>query len=127
MLKIRQEQCDVMAKGEQDRFKQRLQRELRTEYTQKVAAMSEQQLKEFVETGVNKATAYNIVVKCEVMDYLVILLHHGVDFEQQPEHKQALSILIDPVAKGDSKLLQLENLLVNSRDTHLSGEYRRHF
>lgn len=51
MLKIRQEQLDVMAKGAEDRFKQRLQRQLRTEYTQKVAAMSEEQLKEFVEMG----------------------------------------------------------------------------
>ena len=115
MLKIRQEQCDVMAKGAEDRFKQRLQRQLRTEYTQKVAAMSEQQLKAFVETGVNKAKAYNIVEKCDVVDYLVILLFHGVNFEQQPEHNQALSILTDPDAKGDTKLLRLENLLANSR------------
>ena len=118
MLKIRQEQLDVMAKGAENRFKLRLQGQLRLEYAREVAAMSDEQLKAFVDTGVNQAKAYNIVMKRDVANYLLILLYYGVNFEQQPEHHQALSILTDPETQGGMKLLKLKNLFEHNRGTY---------
>lgn len=76
--------------------------------------MSEEQLKAFVDTGIHQAKAYHIVANRDVANYLVILLSHGVNFEYQPEHRQALAILTDPVTEGGMKLLQLKNLFENN-------------
>ena len=118
MLKIRQEQLDVLAQGAENRFKLRLQGQLRLEYAREVAAMSDEQLKVFVDTGVNQAKAYQIVAKCDVADYLVILLSHGVGFEHRPEHRPALAILTDPETAGGMKLRQLKNLFEHNRGTY---------
>ena len=81
---------------------------LRTEYAPEAAAMSEDELKQLVDTGVQKALTYEISSKRDVADYLVLILRHGVDFEQQ--HTWALDILKSEQMDGETKLLELETM-----------------
>ena len=108
MLKIRQEQLDVLNKYVEDQYKERLQTYLRTEYAPEAAPMSEDELKQLVDTGVQKALTYDISSKRDVADYLVLLLRHGVDFERQPQHAWALDILKSEEMDGETKILELE-------------------
>lgn len=108
MLKLRQEHLDVLNKYVEDQYKRRLQVFLRTEYAPEAAAMSEDELKQLVDTGLQKALDYGISSKRDVADYLVILLRHGVHFEQQPQHSWALDILKNQEMAGGTKILQLE-------------------
>ena len=115
MLKIRQEQLDVLAQYVEEEFKQRLRAHLRVEHTLEVAAMNAEQLQQFVDRGVEKALSFKITIKRDVADYVVMLLHHGMDFEQQPEYAPALDILEDPDMAGEMKLQRLDTLFEQTR------------
>lgn len=108
MLKIRQEQLDALGANVAKKFKRQMCVQLRTEHARETAAFDEKQLAEFVDQGVAKAKKYKIDVKNDVTDYLVMLLNHGANFEQQPANTWALEILNDPDMQGGTKILQLE-------------------
>lgn len=107
MFKIRQELLDALEKDRVDQFKHRLCQHLRTEYVPEVAAFNAAQLQQFVATGVDKAALYQIDIERDIADYLVLLLRHGMDFEQQPEHRWAHAILTNPEMAGEMKLQAL--------------------
>ena len=106
MLKIRQEQLDALGAYVEKNFKRQMREQLRADYAHYIAGLNDAQLASFVEQSVAKAKSYNIDIKRDVADYLVILLHHGVDFELQPEYDWALEILSDPNLEGGTKILQ---------------------
>ena len=118
MFKIRQELLDALEKDRVDQFKHRLCKHLRTDYAPEVAALNAEQLQQFVATGVDKAMAYQIDIEGHIADYLVLLLRHGMDFEQQPEHRWALAILQNPEMTGEMKIQELETRFANPRGQH---------
>lgn len=108
MLKIRQEQLATLGANVEKKFKRQMCVQLRAEHVRETAVFDEKQLTEFVDQGVANAKKYDIDVKRDVADYLVILLNHGVNFEKQPANEWALEILNDPDMHGGTKILQLE-------------------
>ena len=118
MFKIRQELLDALTKDMEDRFKHRLCQHLRTAYVSEVAALNAEQLQQFVATGIDKAMAYQIDIEGDIADYLVLLLRHGMDFEQQPKHRWALAILQNPEMAGGMKIQALEERFENQRGPH---------
>lgn len=113
MLTIRAEQMDALNAVMLERFTEKMMEHLLDVFPDETAAMSEEELRKFVDSGTTTASGYKITAEREVALFLDLILGLGHEFEKQPDNEWMLSILeneeVGQREKMDLIYLRLQN------------------
>jgi len=107
MLRIRDEQMAVLRQDSLARFKERLMAHLRQEFPQESAPLDEAALRDFVDHGIQRASAYGITAQRDVCLYVDLMILHGRDVDRDPRHPEAARVLASKTLEPRQKLDRL--------------------
>ncbi len=106
MVVIRKQQMDDMSPDEVRKFEDRMLEHLRECFPEECEDMSEDELREMIRHGVDKAESYGIDAEDDVCGYIDVMAVFGPDFDTDPECAWAAAILndesIDPEDRSDA-------------------------
>ena len=95
MLILRQEQMDLFARLEMERFEGRVIAHLRRHYTERMAGIADPTAREFVRFCVRRAARYGIDRERDIVLFIDVAIALGQRFDEQPHHQWALDVLTD--------------------------------
>lgn len=104
MFEIRKEQMEVLGRHELEKFVVRMMAHLREDFADYVQPMSDEQLREFVETGIATSKTYEVVDEDDVCIYIECMAVYGRDFDTNPKTDWAGSILRQTDLDGFEKM-----------------------
>jgi len=95
LLILQQEQLDLFARIEMERFESRVIAHLRQYYTERMAGIADPTAREFVRFCVRRAARYGIERERDIVLFIDVSIALGQRFDEQPQHRWALDILTD--------------------------------
>lgn len=104
MLRIRKEQNDALAEYMLSEFVKRVMVHLRAEYPQETQPMNDEELRDFVEDGIQKAEGYNIELEDDVQEFIEFMVVYGPKFDNDPKFRWAKQILDNNDLDGSEKM-----------------------
>jgi hypothetical protein len=93
MLRIRKEQLRVLDLDKRKRFIAKMLQHVQEFFPTQCALLGENQLREWVEHGINSAASYRIASERDVCKYIDVMIVFGKDFDQDPRLPWAAKIL----------------------------------
>jgi hypothetical protein len=123
LFNIRQEQIDALKWQAQKELRGRYIARLRKMSPSKTGNMSDQELHEFCDSGVSKASHYSLTTEANVYILVAAMLLLGSDFDTKPENAWAPDILGDAMMDQDikAKLIHLRVLMETKTDVLRNG------
>ena len=119
MLVIRKEQMEALSKQRLQQFEDRLVQYLTETMPDQCAARGEDQLRQDIRHGIERAVSYDITGERDVAGYVELLVRLGRDFDQRAETSWVQAILSDRMSTAENRLRR-----VQWRLTELRGETR---
>ncbi len=95
MLRIRQEQLDVLMRAQEKKFIKEMAAHLRTYFEVGMAALADEDLRQHIERAFAKARGYGLTSKQDLCRFLNLCASHGWDFDEQPHSAWMRAILDD--------------------------------
>lgn len=93
MLTIRKEQLAVFGPVGKKIFEDKVLAHLKKVFPEKYEALGEPKLRETIQYGTQRATSYRITSERDVCKYIDLMILYGRDFDKDPAHTWAQSIL----------------------------------
>jgi hypothetical protein len=93
MLTIRKEQMAVFGTLGQKAFEDRMLAHLEKVFPEQSAVRGEPKLRETIQYGTQRAAAHRIISERDVCKYIDLMILYGRDFDKDPNHPWAQSIL----------------------------------
>lgn len=115
MWMLRKEHMEALSAYMRQGFDDRMVKHLRTDFPQESGKMDEKQLREFIDSGVKKASTYTIEPERDVCRFIDLMVGLGADFDKARDMVWARTILRDPALPSGSKLDLIEHRLSNGR------------
>ena len=95
MLTLQQEQMDVFARLEMERFEERAIAHLREHFPERMASVSAQNARELVRFCVQRARGYGIESERGIVLFASVAVALGPRFDEQPRYRWAAEALAD--------------------------------
>jgi hypothetical protein len=115
LLTLRQEQTDLFARLELERFEARVIAHLRQYFPQRMASVSDQNARGLVRFSMERARRYGIVTERSLVLYISVAVALGSRFDQR--HAWAAEILRDPfIATPEARVEELHRRTVEFLD-----------
>lgn len=102
MLQIRKEQSDSFSVVMRRKFNNRMVLHIQECFPEHYEKLREDNTRELVDIGVDKAATYDIVSERDVCKFIDLMLGFGVDFDENPEYPWASDILNDETLNSPS-------------------------
>jgi hypothetical protein len=102
MLTIRKEQMSVFGPLGKKAFEDRMLAHLKKVFPEQSEALREPELRETIQYGTQRAVAYHITSERDVCKYIDLMILYGRDFDKDPNHPWAQSILQNQSIKNPS-------------------------
>ena len=118
MLVIRQEQIEVLRDYMLKQFKDRMVAHLRRYFPEQSKSLSNEDLCETVQYGIEQAAAYEIVNEYDVIGYINLMFTFGHDFDKNPSLPWSSRILNDNALYGSGR--RKMDALYKEGEKHLS-------
>ena len=112
MLHIRKGQMELLKQNELRKFVERVMSHLRNDFTEDVKEMSDEQLREFVETGIKTSKKYDVVNERDIQLYLDCMVIINPEFDRDSKVPWAQKILNKKDIDGRAKMAQISEYLV---------------
>ena len=93
MLTIRKEQLRVLDSDRRMHFVAKMLQHVQKFFPEQCALLGENQIREWVEHGINRATSYRIASERDVCKYIDVMIVFGKDFDQDARLPWASKIL----------------------------------
>lgn len=93
MLVIRKEQMDIFSRHMLKQFEDLMANHLRSRFPEQTRDISEPDLRNLINDGIDKDETYNITIEDNVQRYLEYIVTYGSDFDTNPETSWAGDIL----------------------------------
>ncbi len=93
MLTIRKEQMAVFGPLGKKAFEGRVITHLKKVFPEQSKSLGEPKLRETIQYGTQRAAAYRIISERDVCKYIDLMIFYGRDFDKDPNHSWAQSIL----------------------------------
>lgn len=113
MLVIRPEQVEVLSQYMLKQFENRMIVHLRKSFPHETEEMSEVNLRELIQTGIERAKQYGVELENDVQSYLEMMIIYGADFDTNSKTDWAGEILRTPDINGTTKINLLEDYELN--------------
>ncbi|HUY13835.1 MAG TPA: hypothetical protein VMX16_09430 [Terriglobia bacterium] len=107
MLAIRPDQLQKFSEAAVKRFEDQMVIHLNKFFPKQCKAAGETKLRETIQYGVKRATAYRITRSSDVCKYIDLMLVFGRDFDQSPQQAWAGEILDSKSVKGPVRRMAL--------------------
>jgi|SRR5579859_794763 len=104
---IRQEQIDAFSEPMMRGFENRMATRLRSRFPEKLAGVSDDDLRQLIRAGIEKAQSYNVELDADVSRYLEYITEYGPDFDART---WALRVLGDAGLNGSRKMDLLDDV-----------------
>jgi radical SAM superfamily enzyme with C-terminal helix-hairpin-helix motif len=109
MLKIRDEQMKVFEEASLRNFEDRMVIHFRSNLLEQTKNMSEQDLRELIKMGIDRAELYEVTDEVDVERFLECMVRYGSDFDTDPKTSWAGEILRDESFTGTEKMNQIND------------------
>lgn len=109
MFVIRKEQMNVFSQYMLNRFFDNMQRHLNKRYPEQTKKLGNNQLRELIVAGTEKAKEYDITDENDVKRFLEYLVEYGQNFGKSPETIWASQFLHDKELSGTMKMNEIDN------------------
>jgi hypothetical protein len=93
MLTIRKEQLRVLDQAKRKRFMAKMLQHVQEFFPSQCALLGENQLREWVEHGINRAANYRLASERDVCKYIDVMIVFGKDFDRDSRLPWASKIL----------------------------------
>ncbi len=103
MILIRKDQKKALATAATNDFVERMLVHVNKFFPDHYEALGEDNCRELVDHGINKAAIYDIVNERDVCKYIDLMVSFGVEFDGDPELPWASEILNDKSMKDSSE------------------------
>jgi hypothetical protein len=107
MLTMRPEQMQKFSEAALKRFEDQMVIHLNKFFPEQCKAAGEPKLRETIQYGVQRATAYRITRSSDVCKYIDLMVVFGRDFDQSPQQAWAGEILNSKSVKGPVRRMAL--------------------
>lgn len=104
MLKIRSEQIETLRKSVRKEFEDDMVIHLQTSFSSEIEGMSEEELRQEIRSGIEKAEKYDIVISTDVSRFIEYSVCYGSDFDVTDKLKWISEILNDNSLDGTEKM-----------------------
>ena len=102
MLTIRKEQLAAFGPLGQKTFEDRIVAHLKKVFPAQSEALGEPKVRETIQYGTQRAAAYRIISERDVCKYIDLMIVYGRDFDKDPKHPWAQSVLQNQVVRNPS-------------------------
>jgi hypothetical protein len=109
MLVMRKEQMDVFGNYEIKKFEDRMVLHLRSSLPEEAETITEEVLRQMIQTGIDKAESYQVTDEVDVERFLECMVRYGSDFDTDPKTSWAGEILRDEGFTGTEKMNQIND------------------
>lgn len=109
MVIIRKEQMEVLSKNMVNQFVDNTLIHLRTIFPDQTQDMTDQQLRDMIQAGINEAESYEITDEVDVERFLECIVRYGRDYDTDPKTSWAGEILRDESLTGMEKMNQIND------------------
>jgi len=117
MLTIRKEQLRALDRDKRDRFIDTALEHLRKFFPERCNALGENQLRRWIEYGIERAGSYRIVSERGVCKYMDVMIVFGKDFDRDKELPWASKILNNHYSQTEEK----SDLLLEAAKQYQTG------
>ena len=104
MLKIRKEQMETLDAHMMRKYEQRVMKKIAAKFPERYKQDGSEKMLELVRAGIHKAEKHSITEDDDVELFILVLVEHGLSFEQKPEMAECRDILEDEDMPGDAKV-----------------------
>jgi hypothetical protein len=123
MFTIRKEQLQALDRDKRESFVDRMLQHLREFFPGKCDALGENQLRKWIEHGIERAKAYRIVSERDVCKYIDVMIVFGKEFDRDKALPWASKILNGHYSQAGEKIdLLFEAAKQNQTDSELKRE-----
>ena len=102
MLTIRKEQLAVFGPLGQKAFEDRVVAHLKKVFPAQSEALGVPKVRETIQYGTQRAAAYRIISERDVCKYIDLMVLYGRDFDKDPKHPWAQSVLQNQAIRNPS-------------------------
>lgn len=107
MLTIRKEQSDKLGEVIEKSFKKNTIIRLKEKYPQETIGKNDDEMMEFIHSGIEKAEKHNIIERRDISVYLEYMLVYGEDFDFNSDNKWAMKVFRVKNLSGKEKVRRL--------------------
>jgi hypothetical protein len=102
MLTIRKEQMAVFGPLGEKAFEDRVIAHLKKVFPEQSQALGEPKLRDAIQYGTQRAAVYRIISERDVCKYIDLMILYGRDFDKDPTHSWAQSVLENQALRNPS-------------------------
>jgi len=104
MFVIRHEQMKAMQEYMLGKFARRMFLHLRENFPEETSDISDEELRDLIQMGIEKAESYNIVEHEDVQGFLEFMITNGPNFHEDDAHPEIQQILSSTEMDGEEKI-----------------------
>lgn len=112
---LRREHVTALDRYMAESFEARAIAHLRRCFPEVVGEASDEQMRELVAFGIERARSYGIDIERDVLRYIDLMCMFGVDFDRDPAHPWAARVLNDPGTEGST--LRTNTLMAAAKES----------
>jgi len=114
MFTIRNEQMQAFSEAATKNFEVRMVAHLRQFFPERCAPMGEEEVRQEIRCGIERAATYGIVAERDVCHYIKLMFGLGRDFDRDSKLPWAQNVLTDKVLKDPAtRIKHLYGLMVH--------------
>lgn len=117
MLSIRKEQMQALREVARERFVKKMMTHLRRDFSEQTRELSEKELRDLVDEGMEQASEYDLEMRNDVRRYLECVAVYGPGFDTKAETAWAGRILRDNSLSGTRKMDRIADYETFARRT----------
>lgn len=111
MLNINEQQMTAFKQNAMEQFRDKMIQHLRTAFPEQTLVIFDEQLKQYVQSGIIQAMQYAITQEWDIRRYLEYALCHGWNFDHPLSSPEINKILTTPDIDGTKKMNTIEQLI----------------
>ena len=104
MLKIRQQQMDVLNQAMTAGFERRMYDYLMKTYADALKRTPKDEVQSAIRTGTRRAAVYGMIGEYDVARFIDLMYRLSPDFDSKPEHAWIRTVLDDPEIQPHAKM-----------------------
>jgi hypothetical protein len=109
MFVIRQEQMDALSRQLLRSFVVRMLLQLKTAFPERTKGLTDDELRERIEAGIERAAKYGVTDEADVERYLEYVVRYGPDFDTNKKTFWAGQILREQSLSGTKKMNRIDD------------------
>jgi len=125
MLTIRDAQLHTLAIASAESFRERMVRHISAEFPARYQEMGEAEARGFVEDGIRKGRAHQVLAQGAVAALIELMIDFGKDFERSPDRDWAQTMLNHPTLPDVVKMGAIRDRMAATTQGRRIVQHRR--